>query len=406
MAVNLLNKTWYKNVEYNSYKSGNTIYFTGSGNGSDDGTWTDYIYISLNLSNYKTINLTWTDKTDWGIADITFAIFNGSLNEVKSSAISKSSGSISLDCSSLSGTYYIGFSCYLNSHYVEEHNPGAYLTMTALNAVESNYTVTLNKGTGISSISPTASNSVAPGGSLSIDATVSSGYTWSQWTGNTSYLTLAATTKANTVKPTTNISLTATATANTYTVTFNANGGTTSTASKSVTYKSTYGTLPTPTRTGYSFAGWYTAASGGTQITSSTTYSTVGNSTLYAHWTAITYTIVFNANGGSGSMSNMSCKYDTEYTLTANSFTRENYMFMGWSTSADGLVVYENKDSIKNLATTATTITLYAVWLQQGTIRIMVDNEYKMAQVYIFDNNNWHLTQPSTYSNGWQLNGG
>ncbi len=71
-----------------------------------------------------------------------------------------------------------------------------------------------------------------------------------------------------------------------YTVTFNANGGSCSTASKTVTYNSTYGTLPTPTRTGYTFAGWYTASSGGTKITSSSVYTTSGNSTLYAHWTA------------------------------------------------------------------------------------------------------------------------
>jgi uncharacterized repeat protein (TIGR02543 family) len=191
---------------------------------------------------------------------------------------------------------------------------------------------------------------------------VSSGYTWSKWTGDTSYLISEAATKANTIKPTENVSLTATATANTYTLTFNTNGGTTPIASKSVTYNSAYGTLPTPTRTGYTFNGWYTAASGGTKKTSSSTYSTIGNSTLYAHWSPITYTIAFNANGGSGTMSNMSCSYNTEYTLTANSFTRTNYIFMGWATSANGEVIYKDKASIKNLSDTATTITLYAVW--------------------------------------------
>ena len=75
-----------------------------------------------------------------------------------------------------------------------------------------------------------------------------------------------------------------------YTVSFNANGGSVSPTSKSVSKGSTYGTLPTPTRTGYSFAGWYTAASGGTQITSGTTVSLTANQTLYAHWTQNTYT--------------------------------------------------------------------------------------------------------------------
>lgn len=78
----------------------------------------------------------------------------------------------------------------------------------------------------------------------------------------------------------------------TYTVTFNANGGNTpSPTSKTVTSGSTYGTLATCTRNDannyrYTFAGWYTAASGGTQVTSSTTVSLSGAQTLYAHWTS------------------------------------------------------------------------------------------------------------------------
>lgn len=57
--------------------------------------------------------------------------------------------------------------------------------------------------------------------------------------------------------------------------------------SKSVIYGSTYGTLPTPTRSGYTFAGWYTSENGGVQVTSSTTVLVTSNHTLYAHWTAI-----------------------------------------------------------------------------------------------------------------------
>ena len=79
---------------------------------------------------------------------------------------------------------------------------------------------------------------------------------------------------------------TPTPTPETYTVTFDANGGSVSTASKTVTKGSTYGTLPTPTRSGYTFDGWFTSASGGTQITSSTTVNLTANQTLYAHWTS------------------------------------------------------------------------------------------------------------------------
>ena len=76
----------------------------------------------------------------------------------------------------------------------------------------------------------------------------------------------------------------------TYTVSFNANGGSVSTSSKTVTNGSTYGTLPTPTRSNYTFDGWYTAQSGGSKITSSTSVNLTGNQTLYAHWSAVNNT--------------------------------------------------------------------------------------------------------------------
>ncbi len=94
-----------------------------------------------------------------------------------------------------------------------------------------------------------------------------------------------------------NIDLYAVWTANRYTVTLNANGGTCPTAAKSVTYNSTYGTLPEPTRTGYDFAGWYTAETDGTEVTADSKYTTAADSRLYAHWTASKYTATGNGNG-------------------------------------------------------------------------------------------------------------
>ena len=67
--------------------------------------------------------------------------------------------------------------------------------------------------------------------------------------------------------------------------------------SVSKTYGTTLGTLPTPTRTGYTFKGWYTAASGGTQISTSTAVP-AANTTYYAQWTANTYTVYVDGNGG------------------------------------------------------------------------------------------------------------
>jgi uncharacterized repeat protein (TIGR02543 family) len=68
-----------------------------------------------------------------------------------------------------------------------------------------------------------------------------------------------------------------------YTVTFNANGGSVSPTTRTVAYNAAIGTLPTPTRSGYTFDGWYTAASGGTQINAST--KVTANVSYFAHWT-------------------------------------------------------------------------------------------------------------------------
>ena len=146
-------------------------------------------------------------------------------------------------------------------------------------------------------------------------------------------------------------------TANTYTVTFNPNGGTVSPTTKTVTYDSTYGSLPTPTRTGYNFAGWWTAASGGTQITSSTKVTTASNHSIYAHWTANTYTVTFNPNGGTVSPTTATVTYDSTYG-TLPTPTRTGYTFAGWWTAAS------NGTQITSSTKVAITAaqTLYAHW--------------------------------------------
>jgi len=77
-------------------------------------------------------------------------------------------------------------------------------------------------------------------------------------------------------------------TANVYTVTFDANGGTApNPGTKEVTYAATYGDLATTTRDGYTFSGWFTQATGGSEVTSESTVTNPANHTLYAQWGAI-----------------------------------------------------------------------------------------------------------------------
>ena len=137
-----------------------------------------------------------------------------------------------------------------------------------------------------------------------------------------------------------------------------------------------------PTRTGYTFGGYYTGTGGsGTQIINSLgsivgskTYITE-NDILYAYWTANTYSIKFDANGGSGSMSNQSMVYDKESNLSTNKYSRQGYYFVGWSTKKEGVqsaipaygqindyIRYKDETKVNNLATSGT-VTLYAIWL-------------------------------------------
>ena len=122
---------------------------------------------------------------------------------------------------------------------------------------------------------------------------------------------------------------------NTYEITFNATGGSASSGSKSIVYGDSYGELPTASRTGYSFDGWFTDASGGTQISASTTMNRASDHSVYAHWTANIYTLSFDVNGGTGSPDARQIAYDSGYGELPTT-SRDYYDFAGWYTAADG----------------------------------------------------------------------
>lgn len=124
-----------------------------------------------------------------------------------------------------------------------------------------------------------------------------------------------------------------------------------------------------PTKTGYTFAGWYADEKFKTKVTKIKKGS-VGSRKLYAKWVANTYTIHFEPNGGTGRMSDMKSRaYDKSYALTANAFKMPEKQFDYWSESplgnaeTLGLAMYDNKDTVKNLGSeNGEIITLYAHW--------------------------------------------
>lgn len=145
-----------------------------------------------------------------------------------------------------------------------------------------------------------------------------------------------------------------------YTVKYNANGGTGAPSSQTkwhgtaITLSSTK-----PTRTGYTFDGWATSSSGNVAYKEGASYTANASVTLYAKWTAITYTVTYNANGGSGAPGNQTKTYGKTLTLSSTKPTRTNYTFKGWGTSASATSVsYAAGASYTKNAN----ITLYAIW--------------------------------------------
>ena len=145
-----------------------------------------------------------------------------------------------------------------------------------------------------------------------------------------------------------------------YTVSYNANGGSGAPSSQTKWHGTNLTLSSTkPTRTGYTFKGWATSSSGSVAYASGATYSTNASVTLYAVWQALTYTVSYNANGGSGAPSSQTKTYGTALTLSSTKPTRTNYTFKGWGTSASSTTVaYAAGASYTENAA----ITLYAVW--------------------------------------------
>ncbi|MBO5744545.1 MAG: PASTA domain-containing protein, partial [Clostridia bacterium] len=145
------------------------------------------------------------------------------------------------------------------------------------------------------------------------------------------------------------------------TVTYDANGGTVSPVSKSAYLSDVYGALPTPTRTGYKFVGWYSAKTGGSAVTANTTVTNSSNHTIYAIWEAQNLTVTFNANGGSVSTSSKSITYGSTYG-TLPTPTRSGYTFVGWySAKTGGSAVTAN-----TTVTNSSNHTVYAIWEVKG----------------------------------------
>ena len=169
------------------------------------------------------------------------------------------------------------------------------------------------------------------------------------------------------------------------------------------------GPLPTPTRSGYHFDGWYTAASNGTKITDST--KIMANTTIYAHWTVDTYTVSYNANGGTGLVVSQTKTHGSNLTLSSTkpigkSFTvtydanggsvsplnkKVLQTFVNWNTAANGSGTAYNAGATYSANAN---VTLYAQYSDPsvGTLPIPTRSGYYFDGWYTAASNGTKIT--------------
>ena len=229
------------------------------------------------------------------------------------------------------------------------------------------YTVTLKDGESESTVTATY-------GSAMPTATMptKTGYTFNGYfdaqTGGTKYYNANGSSAKNWDK-TSNTTLYAQWTPNTYTVTLDGQGATTAgSTSVTATYNAAMPSATMPAKTGYTFNGYYDAASDGTQYykadgTSARAWDKAENTTLYAQWTEHTATLTYNANGHGTAPEAVTMKF-TEATNAGAAITGvTGYTFNGWNTAADGKgQSYAAGDVVKAANVDPAATTLYAQW--------------------------------------------
>lgn len=185
---------------------------------------------------------------------------------------------------------------------------------------------------------------------------------------------------------------------NQYQIHLDGNGGNCDIQMVEATFGCNYPELPIASRTGYHFLGWSQEVNG-ELLQETAMYEVDGDSTLYAKWEPIRYTVRYMGNGSTGGeMESMECTYDVAFAHPRNAYTKDGYVFKGWSTSPGTISTQNaltardrsyngaewlNEDMAVNITAEAdTVVNLYAVW-QKIEVGVM-DYRYCMGQYMYF----------------------
>ena len=315
--------------------------------------------------------------------DITAFSFAG-LDPVVNGSVNQSAKTISLivphdtELEALTPTIvHTGASVSPNTGVTQDFSGGVTYTVTAQDGSTTAYTVTvtkwftLNYAAGANgTVTGDLSQPVNQGESgTAVTAAPNTGYHFVKWSDD---ISTASRTDTNVAA---NVDVTAEFAGNTYTVSFNADSGSVTPDTQNKLFGSTYGkaadgtdaALPTPAKEGYTFDGWWTGAGGtGTEVTNATPVTTATDHTLHAKWTANTYTVTFNAEGGSVTPATQSKLFGSTYGKSSDgtsdalpTSTKAGHTFGGWWTGAGGTGTLVTDTT---QVTTASNHTLYAKW--------------------------------------------
>jgi uncharacterized repeat protein (TIGR02543 family)/prepilin-type N-terminal cleavage/methylation domain-containing protein len=334
-------------------------------------------YTFTNVTANHTIDVTFAAN----VGNITIAASGHGTVSPTSASLTYGGSSVGITATADPGYHFTGWAVTVNSSYVSIASPssastnitatgsltdGGTATVTATFVPNVSGTITIAAGTG-GTVLPTSIASLTYGAAgTAIAATANTGYTFSNWTvtTNPTYVSVASPSSASTtITSTTSMpqsgtaTVTANFTINTYTITFDSQGGSTVTALTGVPYNTTITAPTAPTRTGYTFSGWYKEAA----CTNAWTFATdtvTTNITLYAKWTINTYTVTFDKNSGNteASPASITTNYNTTVTLPTAP-TKTGYTFTGWNTLANG-----SGTAFTSSTPVVASITVYAQW--------------------------------------------
>ena len=341
---------------FTCYKSGSYTFYANRTSG-------DYYITVYNATQGTTIMSKYNLYGSYSSNSATFSANAGDVIYV--SLYNYSSGSSS------AGTFYVSGAAYPTS------------TATASCSTVTGY---------VYDTSSTVSTTVTFGASHTLPSLTRTGYSFLGWYNGETKVESGNWSIAS------NVTLTPKWQAGGNTITLNANGGTVSSTSIAVSYDQSY-TLPTPTKTGYTFAGWY---NGSTQY-SSGVWQGFSDITLTARWTTNDYSITFDDVTEINTTATITYNYNysgstsTTTTLTngqtlsrPSNPTRSGYVFTGWYTNSSCTTRYEFTGTITG------DMTLYAGWTEMSLSSVYTETQIDPTSYT--SSSSYYTSTSSTYS--------